>query len=111
MNGHTLVDDHDRLARAQDSCLGRTLLEGGIRTGRERLVETEPGLCCLAVRVRSGASSRAEAKGEGVPTGMSATAAVAGKPKYTPTSLRQQASRCRANAVTHQPAPSEAGEN
>ena len=34
--------------------------------------------------------SRAEAKGGGAPTGMSATAAVAGKPIHTPTSLRRK---------------------
>jgi len=46
----------------------------------------EPGRAPL-VRVRSGAYSRAEAKGGGAPTGMSAMAAVAGKPIYTPPSI------------------------
>src|SRR5258708_17006365 len=50
-------------------------------------VTAEPGRAPL-VRVRSGACSRAEAEGGGAPTGMSATAAVAGKPIYTPPSLR-----------------------
>ena len=66
---------------------------------RERLlaadaVTAEPGRAPL-VRVRSGACSRAEAKGGGAPTGMSATAAVVGKPIYTPPSLRRK----RPNAV------------
>ena len=39
--------------------------------------------------------SRAEAKGGGAPTGISATAAVAGKPIYTLTTLRRK----RPNAV------------
>src|SRR5260370_35658883 len=42
----------------------------------------EPGRAPL-VRVPSGACSRADAKGEGAPTGMSATTAVAGRPIYT----------------------------
>src|SRR5437899_4892952 len=43
--------------------------------------------------MRSGACSRAEAKGGGAPTGMSATAAVAGKPIHTPSSLRGRRSK------------------
>ncbi len=43
----------------------------------------EPGHAPF-VRVLTGACSRAEAKGEGAPTGMSATAAVASKPIHTP---------------------------
>src|SRR5579859_6491980 len=57
-------------------------------------VVAEPGHAPL-VRVRSGACSRAEAKGGGAPTGMSATAAVASRPIYTPPSLRRK----RPNAV------------
>ena len=63
-------------------------------------VTAEPGRAPL-VRVRSGACSRAEAKGGGTPTGMSATAAVVGKPIYTPPRLRRR----RPNAV---PMPSHA---
>jgi hypothetical protein len=39
---------------------------------------------CPAFRTPSGACSRADAKGEGVPTSMSTKAAVAGRPKFTP---------------------------
>jgi hypothetical protein len=49
-------------------------------------IMAEPGRAPL-VRVPSGACSRAETKGGGAPTGMSATAAVAGKPIHTPPSL------------------------
>jgi hypothetical protein len=47
-------------------------------------VTAEPGRALL-VRVRSGARLQGRAKGEGAPTGMSATAAVASRPKYTAT--------------------------
>ena len=47
--------------------------------------------------------SRAEGKGGGAPTGMSATAAVASKPIHTDEPTRAP-SRCRANGVPHQPA-------
>src|SRR5260370_41418465 len=76
----------------------QVLLGVGCDRRRERLlaadaVTAEPGRAPL-VRVRSGAS-RAEAKGGGAPTGVSAMAAVAGKPIYTPPSLRRK----RPNAV------------
>src|SRR6266567_2690592 len=61
---------------------------------RERSWRQTPDRAPL-VRVRSGACSRAEAKGGGAPTGMSATAAVASRPIYTPPSLRRK----RPNAV------------
>ena len=67
-----------------------------LRRTPSRLSQPCPA-CCL----RSGACSRAEAKGGGAPTGMSATAAVAGKPIYTPPRLRRR----RPNAV---PMPSHA---
>ena len=55
-------------------------------------IMAEPGRASL-VRGLSGACSRAEAKGGGAPTGMSATAAVAGKPIHTRPSLRDRRSK------------------
>ena len=51
------------------------LFDGSRRHGRARP--------CPFVRVLTGACSRAEAKGEGAPTGMSTTVAVAGRPIHT----------------------------
>jgi hypothetical protein len=50
---------------------------------RKRLIETSPVFVASLSACGLEHGSSAEAKGEGVPTGMSATAAVAGKPKYT----------------------------
>src|SRR5579859_3017736 len=61
-----------------------------IRTGRWGLVDVGSSQAVAAlVHMPSGACSRAEAKGGGAPTGMSATAAVAGRPKYTPPAYGQ----------------------
>src|SRR5260370_36628416 len=64
----------------------------------------EPGRAPL-VRVPSGACSRADAKGEGAPTGMSATTAVAGRPIYTSPAYGESAPKAfRAKPETETPA-------
>src|SRR5919199_699045 len=58
----------------------------------QQVLVAEPGHAPL-LGVPTGACSRAEAEGGGAPTGMSATAAVAGRPIHTLLSLRGRRSK------------------
>ena len=81
------ADDHDDSARAQESFFGEP--SSKTRSGQDARGSStvgrhgEPVRAPLA-RMPLEPGSRAETKGGDAPTGMSATAAVAGKRRYTP---------------------------
>jgi hypothetical protein len=79
--------DHDIQGKLVIHFFGEPSFKVKSGPGRERLFDGrrrhDRARPSPVVRVRSGACSSAETKGEGAPTGMSTTAAVAGRPIHT----------------------------